>query len=195
MVANPAQWAWSQLKADGSVDFALGRLQRNFPRVRAGDLVVGYESRPTQRIAALARVTTEYDPDGPPASALTLEPVATVANGLTWTELHADPILANSEPMRFRCQGTLFALDAVESRPPARAPHANATLGLPSTPNRPCQRLTRITFHPSYTYEDFIEGFRPQASTSGALELVSATASSKKSAPLQPQTLARTTSC
>ncbi|PND55339.1 restriction endonuclease [Mycobacterium sp. ENV421] len=33
-------------------------------------------------------------------------------------------------------------------------------------------RLTRITFHPSYAYEDFIEGFRPVKSESGTLQLV-----------------------
>lgn len=33
-------------------------------------------------------------------------------------------------------------------------------------------RLTRVTFHPSYAYEDFIEGFRPRESDSGTLQLV-----------------------
>lgn len=171
VVANPTQWSWKTLFTDGTVDYRFGRLQRNYPAVRAGDLVVGYESTPTKRIVALARVTGEYDADQAPT--ITLEPITAIDNGLTYDELQADPVLADSEPLRFRCQGTLFALTAVESD------HLLALLGdrdpriTPiATPS--VQQLTTITFHPSYAYEDFIEGFRPRPTPQGgmALELV-----------------------
>jgi 5-methylcytosine-specific restriction protein B len=171
MVANPSQWTWSSLFANGSVNYALGRLKRNYPNVRAGDLVVGYESTPTLRIVALARVTSEFDPDGPAEEALSLEPFTEVTNGATWAELKADPILAQSEPVRFNCQGSLFALTTAEADRllevlAQRDPAITQKVG----PYR--RRLTRITFHPSYTYEDFVEGFRPQAVGSSQLELV-----------------------
>ena len=135
-----------------------------------GDLVVGYESTPTLRIVALARVTSEYDPDAPTDKALSLEPVTEVANGLTWADLKEDPILGHCEPVRFNCQGSLFALTSGEAQRllellGEREPRVGQVVGS----YRRC--LTRVTFHPSYSYEDFIEGFRPQAAAGGGLEL------------------------
>ena len=155
---------------EGTVSYRLGRLKRNYPDLRAGDLVIGYESTPTKRVVALARVVSEYDPDGDPEEAFILEYVADVADGPTWDELTSDQALKESEPIRFRCQGTLFRLTTAEAQVLLAA--LGARDGSIRQHVTAIQRLlTRTTFHPSYTYEDFIEGYRPKETTSGGLEL------------------------
>ena len=90
----------------------------------------------------------------------------------SWEELLRDPRLAQSEPVRFRNQGTLFALT------PDEADYLLALLR-ERNPDLPAElaeaggigQLTRVTFHPSYGYEDFVEGYRPVPTNSGQLDL------------------------
>ena len=172
MVANPENWGWHQLKKERKVEFDYARLQRNFPRVQAGDLVVGYQSTPDKRIVALARITRGLEKSGDSSATIELGYLCDLTNGLTYDELLADEVLKNTEPMRFRNRGTLFSLTPPEAervltvlaeREPQVAEYLDDGSGV--------GQLTRLTFHPSYSYEDFIEGFRPVESTSGGLTL------------------------
>jgi len=81
-------------------------------------------------------------------------------------------LLSGSEPLRSRCQGTLFALTTEEAEhllalltesEPEISKHAEDSGSIGA--------LTWVTFHPSYSYEDFVEGFRPVDAGQGTLVL------------------------
>jgi 5-methylcytosine-specific restriction protein B len=88
--------------------------------------------------------------------------------------LVSDDRISSSEPVRNRSQGTLFSLTPAEAtyllswlkERDAEVPELADEEG-----DTPVGHLTRVTFHPSYTYEDFVEGFKPQPSASGSLQL------------------------
>ena len=170
-VANPKEWSWDQLEKEKTVDFRYGRLKRNYSKAKVGDLVVGYQATPDKKIVAIAKVCRELSADENGDTTIGFEFVTRIENGLTYTEMQEDEVLSKAEPLIHRCQGTLFSLSEIESQHLFSLLAERGNGDLLAEDSRSVGQLTRVTFHASYSYEDFIEGFRPVATNSGNLNL------------------------
>ena len=168
VVANPQQWSWKQLLDEGTVDYSYGRLQRNYDAVELGDTVFGYEATPVKAVVAKAQIARGLFVDADGDKKILVGSGEAVDGGPSWDQLQADTVLSQSEPVVNRMQGTLFRLEPNEA---ARLDDLISGDRARSKPQRLVPQLTRLTFHPTYSYEDFVEGYKPVESGAGGLEL------------------------
>jgi len=139
--------------------------QRPYEDLQEGDILLAYHPNPFKQYRAILRCL-EKEKDS-----IRLEYVKSW-NGPTFKEMKEDPILKDTLMMRVTMTFSLKKLDEVElERIQALSPElTNKALGFTETLIHESVSMGEfVTFHPSFGYEEFIEGLRPESDEEGNL--------------------------
>ena len=81
------------------------RIFKHFTEAKPSDIVIVYESTPVLQIVGIGRVVSETD-----GEVLYIRKIEELLSPIPYSEILTNPILKKSEPVKNRCQGSLFHL-------------------------------------------------------------------------------------
>ncbi len=198
--ADPGIFSFEKMAVGDSQDFTYKndkghyrQVRRNFKNIKEGDIVVCYDSRPTQKIVALAKITKNDS-----EKEITLIKIKHLDSPIGYEKLKELPKFKESEYFKTP-RGTLFKLTKEEFDEIFSLSSESSAVGKPISSLKACNvlyygipgcgksyavnkyvkdtfgisdgdnRKIRTTFYLDYSYNDFVGQLMPQ-SNGGAIE-------------------------
>jgi len=157
IVSSKHGFEWEQiLNSNGIQNFYIRSIKKNFMSAKNGDLVLCYRGKSADRgFIGLAEIEQAYDSS---RDYITVRGIKLFDKEVHYDEFSTTPEYKASQAGKIQNRGTMFEIneDFVQMLKPFLS-DADKALLEPAGINN-CQMCT---FHPSYNYEDFIEGYKP----------------------------------
>lgn len=152
------------LESGGTIDFELKSVQRNFRLAKEGDRVLCYKGGSQERsFVGLAEIVKRFD-----GEKLIVKGVLSFKQPIPFDDVKDQKEYQQTQAGRMGNRGTMFEInDEFREWIVNYLLEAEDNNAVQYLDDRNQTNIELCTFHPSFTYEDFIEGYKPITNEQG----------------------------